>query len=163
MRKKRFICGILAVALVAGGCQKKDRDLTTDLHRAAERGDLQKVQTLIARGAKLNARDRIGRTPLYLAAENGHKDVIEILARCGARIDCADDSGSTPISMAVWQDRRETVECLIRAGATVDLYVAAYLGDTEQVQKLIERGANTRRERPGSWTPLHEAAKSLSE
>ncbi len=43
MRARKFLCGILAVALVAGGCQKKDRDQTTALHRAAQRGSLQKV------------------------------------------------------------------------------------------------------------------------
>ena len=97
-----FLAEILVIALLAGGCREKDRDLTTDLHRAAQQGNLQKVQTLIAHGAYLNARDRTGCTPLFLAAVAGHEEVVEILARCGARIDCPDDSGSTPVMTAAW-------------------------------------------------------------
>jgi hypothetical protein len=37
MRAKAVICGILALALLTGGCKKRYPDLTTDLHRAAEK------------------------------------------------------------------------------------------------------------------------------
>jgi ankyrin repeat protein len=159
MTGSRWFCLIAAALLLAGGCGKKPPKPTTPLHRAAKKGDLAKVQMLIARGADLNARDDRGRTPLYLAAQAGHKDVIEILARCGARVDSADNYGSTPMALGMWQDRREMVECLIRAGATRNLDVAIYLGDIEQVRRLIDRGININGEKPGGWTPLHWAVR----
>ncbi|MBM4026935.1 MAG: hypothetical protein FJ280_16270, partial [Planctomycetes bacterium] len=159
MRAKGFSCGILAVALVAGGCRKKDRDLTTDLHRAADRGDASQVQTLIAHGASVSARDERGRTPLHLAAADGHRDVVEILIRCGARIDCEDECGLTPVASAAQRDRRAVVKCLVQEGAAVGLHLMAYLGDAEGVRRLIQEGANVDAAESGGWTPLHYAAK----
>ena len=64
----RLFCVIVSWAVLAGGCERQDDDLTTDLHRAAGRGDLGAVQALIARGAGVNARDHEDCTPLHMAA-----------------------------------------------------------------------------------------------
>ncbi len=158
MRAKGFLCGILAVALVAGGCQKKDRDLTTDLHRAAEKGDLSQVQMLIARGAHLNARDDKGCTPLHLAAENGHNDVVEVLVRCGAQLDSEDERSRTPAITAMVYNHRAIVEHLLSEGAAETLSIAAYLGDISKVKSLIEGGADVNAGAGTVWTALHYAA-----
>jgi len=55
MRAKGLICGILAVALIAGGCHKKPRrNAAADLDWAAWNGNLAEVQALIARDANVN-------------------------------------------------------------------------------------------------------------
>jgi ankyrin repeat protein len=151
MRAKGFVCGMLVLALVAGGCKKKDRGLTTDLHRVAEAGNLQKVQVLIAKGAAVNARDSQGRTPLHLAAARGHREVAEVLVRCGAHVDSRSVDGATSAELAALADHKEIVECLIGAGATVTLRIAAYLGDAAKVGSLVEEGAaaNAGRQRDG--------------
>ena len=142
MRAKGLICGILAVVIVAGGCKKKYRDPTTDLHRAAGQGNLQQVQTLIAHGSSINAGDAEGRTPLHIAAQGGHKEVAEVLLRCGASIDSLDQRGRTPAMVAMEQNHRPVVEYLVHAGAAVNLHLAAYLGDAARVKGLIAGGAD---------------------
>ena len=133
MRAKAVICGILAVALVAGGCKEKNRSLRTDLHRATEARDLAKVQMLIARGANVNARDDSGQTPLHLAAENGHREVVEVLVRCGAQVNSEDREGQTPAAIAMAGNHRAVVKYLVGAGAIVSLKMAAYLGDVPKI------------------------------
>ncbi len=116
----RLICGILAVVLLTGGGKRQDRDLTTDLHRAAAYGDLQQVQTLLARSARVGARDDRGRTPLHLAAENGHQEVAQILVRCGTFVDALAGNGRTPAELAMGADHVSVVELLRASGAKVN-------------------------------------------
>ena len=159
MRAKAVICGILTLALVTGGCKKRYHSLTTDLHRAAEAGDLAPVQTLIARGANVNARDDGRRTPLHLAARNGHREVVEVLVRCGAQVNSEDKQGQTPATIAMVSNRRSVVEYLIGAGAVATPNMAAYLGDVAKVKSLIEGGADVNAGTGTGWTALHYAAR----
>ena len=50
------------------------------IHDAVNRGDLAAVQSVLDKGANVNAPDSVnGVTPLHHAAWNGHKEVAEIL------------------------------------------------------------------------------------
>jgi ankyrin repeat protein len=121
-------------------------------------GDLGQVQTLIAKGAPVNAKDSSGSTALHEAAEQDRKDVAEVLILCGARVDSADNRGRTPVAIAMGRDCRTLVEYFVQAGAAVNLHLAAYLGDAARVKSLIDSGADvTARDRNG-WTPLCYAA-----
>jgi ankyrin repeat protein len=149
-----------AVVLLLAGCDKNTRhNATTDLHRAAEQGDLQQVQMLIIRGAHVNARDDRRRTPLHLAAENGHKEVAEVLVHCGAQVDSEDELGRTPADIAMARNYRAVVEYLIGEGAIVTLPLATYLGDVAKVKSLIEAGADVNAGVGTAWTALHYAAR----
>ena len=55
------------------------RKLQTALHKAAEAGHLGVVETLIANGAEVNARDSENKTPLIYAQEKKHEFVAEVL------------------------------------------------------------------------------------
>jgi ankyrin repeat protein len=163
MTGHRWFClWIAAALLLAGGCKEKHRSLRTDLHRAAEAGDLARVQTLIARGANVNARDDIGRTPLHWAALRRHKDVAEVLVRCGANVDSLDEAGRTPAMIAMQSRSGSVAQYLVQAGAMVNLHLAVFLGDTARVASLIKSGVDVNAVEDGmygisGWTPLHYA------
>ncbi len=153
MRAQKLICGILAVTLLAGGCQRRPRrEAGTDLYWAAHSGNLAEVQRLIARGANVN------NGALHAAAEGGHKDVAELLIRCGARIDDVDKKGRTPVVAAMQENHRAVVEYLVGEGAAVNLHLAAYLGDVAKIKSLIDAGGNVNAKDSNGWAPLHYAA-----
>jgi ankyrin repeat protein len=154
----RWLCLVAAALLLVGGCDRRPRSLgNTPLHQAARSGNLGEVQTLIARGANLNAGEGNYRTPLHEAAAGGHKEIVEVLVRCGARVDSADYASATPIMAAVEHDHRPVVEYLISAGAAVNLQIAAYLGDVAQTRSLLEDGAPGRAMDREAWMALHYA------
>ncbi|XP_055309228.1 ankyrin repeat domain-containing protein 65-like [Sitodiplosis mosellana] len=72
----------------------------TDLHNAAEKGQLDAVKKLIKEGAKVDPIDAVKRTPLHYAAMNGHIKVVELLIMKGAEVDPIDAVKRTPLHHA---------------------------------------------------------------
>jgi ankyrin repeat protein len=60
-------------------------DVNEDFLKAAERGDLSAVESLIANGADINAKLNNGKTALMLATQNGHEEIKELLIKAGAK------------------------------------------------------------------------------
>lgn len=100
------------------------------LHSAAQKGDILKVNQLIAEGADINAIDRSGMTPLLLAAMWGKGEVANTLIKAGADINAKDKFNATP------------------------LHGAAINGNTEIAVALIKAGADINAKADGDWTPL---------
>jgi ankyrin repeat protein len=63
-----------------------DDVMCAPLHHAAEAGQCEAAEWLLARGADVNAHqeERIGETPLSLAVQNTHPEMVELLLRHGA-------------------------------------------------------------------------------
>jgi uncharacterized protein len=78
-----------------------DRMGRTELHYAANEGELAKVQELFAGGARADLPDDNGWTPLHFAAQARSVPVAEALLAAGALIDARDRDGNTPLSTAV--------------------------------------------------------------
>lgn len=57
----------------------KHADTNTYLLEFAKKGDLQKVQLLLHKGADPNSRDTLGRTGLLIAVLEGHADIVQLL------------------------------------------------------------------------------------
>jgi cytohesin len=112
-------------------------DGATLLHEAAQYGQLEMVDFLLAHGADLQATDAGKATALHFAADadNGQK-VVEDLIRRGADVKARTRGGWTP------------------------LHVAANRGDHEMLEKLIGYGADVNARDGEGATPLHEAASS---
>eukprot|EP00931_Biecheleriopsis_adriatica_P006324 TRINITY_DN107740_c0_g1_i1.p1 TRINITY_DN107740_c0_g1~~TRINITY_DN107740_c0_g1_i1.p1 ORF type:complete len:428 (+),score=66.94 TRINITY_DN107740_c0_g1_i1:106-1284(+) len=64
------------------GLTRKQR--STHLERAAERGDLHRVEALLSAGVDIKAVNEYGQTALFLAAWAGHAEVVELLLGWGA-------------------------------------------------------------------------------
>ncbi len=76
----------------------RDNEGLTSLHRAAGRGDVALIGTLISEGADINALDsKMGVDVLHKAVYSGNPIAIELLLKNGALIDLQSPSnGDTP-------------------------------------------------------------------
>jgi len=103
-----------------------------DFFRAVNVDDARTVSALLARGFDPNSPDENGQVGLFLALRGkSPKVAAALLAQPETRVDVANTAGETPLMMA------------------------ALRGQLDWCQRLLERGAQVRRE---GWTPLHYAA-----
>lgn len=91
------------------------------LHEAAEQGDLPKVQSLLSRGADVNAIDTGLFTPLHIAVTYGHEDMVKVLIEHGANVNACDTGGFTPLHVAAVRGHAKIAEILIQHGAGVNI------------------------------------------
>ena len=122
----------------------------SDVVAAAQAGDLDAVERLVALGLPVDARDAQGCTALLRACGGGHAALADWLLARGADADHAAASGATCLSAAVSMDHAGIARALLAHGAAVDrrlpggvtpLLVAAALGRPDMVALLIEAGA----------------------
>jgi ankyrin repeat protein len=110
---------LFVVLLIAAGCKEKSIESTRLLCQAIEEGNLERVRSLIASGADVNAKDKRGDRPLYLAAKHGQIAVVELLIASGANVNAKSRSDGTPLSMAVSYGHINIAKLLIAKGANV--------------------------------------------
>jgi uncharacterized protein len=143
--------------LLAGGADPNGMrgDGITALHLAAEAGHLEIAKLLVAGGAAVGAKTRIGAyTPLHLAAESGHAPLVEALLDAGADPKATTSgSGVTALHLAAKAPGGEgAVRALIARGAPVNareassgqtaLMFAAGYGRAAAVRELLAHGAD---------------------
>ena len=89
------------------------------LHRAAQAGDLARVNDLIERKYPVNRFDDLGMTPLHYAVQDNRLEVVKRLIEAGANVNAHDDRriGNTPLSEHVRECSYEMAKVLIDAGA----------------------------------------------
>lgn len=73
MRPVELLCLFLAFGLLAFGCRKEPPTLPEAMHRAAEAGDTQRLQSLISGGSDVDAMDTNKWTPLHWAVFRGRR------------------------------------------------------------------------------------------
>ena len=89
------------------------------LHYAAEGGYKEIVELLLAKGADVNQRDKIGRTPTYWAMRYGRKEVTAILRKHGGKTEI-ELAPKTSIWNAVAANNIEFVKELLISGEDVN-------------------------------------------
>jgi len=92
----------------------------TPLHHAAYYGKLQAVQTLLALGADLNARNiHRGETPLFSAIRGRQTAVVRYLLQRGARVDLVNAEGLSPVHVVACcaMGATDILDLLVQAGA----------------------------------------------
>ncbi|CAK4146458.1 unnamed protein product [Aphanomyces euteiches] len=72
---------------VAAASGDLSAECMTPLHVSSDKGHLQVVTELIARGAVVHINDQFYCTPLHFAAQGGHADVAKELLAHGAAVD----------------------------------------------------------------------------
>lgn len=135
------------------------------LHLAAEAGQLECVELLMARGLDVNQRDRLDHaTPLHWAAQGGHIDVVDRLLEAGADIDGSGDAHEAGVigwATSFHNVRQEVAERLLQRGAKPTIYSAIALGRADLLAKLIADDPQIVAQRMSKFehrrTPLHFA------
>jgi ankyrin repeat protein len=148
MRKYLWVTAVIMLPLISA-CG------TAKFFAAAESGNVQEVDRLLAAGADVNARDSQGETPLFYASFSGSKEVAELLLAHGADINAPDREGLTPLHAAAYQGRREVVGLLIRKGANVN---ARSKDGSTPLHKAMEWFAGARRGHQALTSPADIAA-----
>lgn len=90
------------------------------LHEAAQDNNVAEVRRLIARGAKVNDKNKDGLTALHWAAYNGHSILAELLIDKGAKLNLKDKYGYAPLHWAAIRGSKAVAELLIRKGSNVN-------------------------------------------
>ncbi|MFL6228080.1 MAG: ankyrin repeat domain-containing protein [Pyrinomonadaceae bacterium] len=166
MRRRLIIFAAALVAFALGvavvSYLKREHPASTPLARAAQSGDASSVETLIARGADVNARDAEGPTPLAYAARSGDTAAIGALLDARADVNARDCSqGWTPLLHALHKYQHDAARLLVERGADVNaragdcaaqktedgvapLMFAAKYDDAEMVKFLLAHGADAR-------------------
>lgn len=140
----------------------------TPLMKAAYSGNAKRIHSLLARGERIDMKDRYGRTALQYAVLGGHYDAFETLFRAGANIHVQNSFKSSTVHLAATWNRAQMVKLMVTAGrldinATSKftgytmLHSAAVNCNLDLVQFLIQHGADVNKKGISEKTALKEA------
>ena len=144
--------------------------MSAEIHQAAKNGSLKDVKALVAKGEKVDVKDKREMTPLYYAAVEGHKDVCEYLISQGADVNAGSESGFFPLGGIISTRTERGIEIfklLVDHGADYNLnfggypllHQAVYSCKNESVRNiaefLISKGVDINARGYQDKTPLH--------
>jgi ankyrin repeat protein len=139
-----------------------------EIHDAAAKGDLARVQALVKEDPKwVLDENKSGSTALDVAVLAGHKDIVEFLLANNAKVDAKDGSGRTPLHSAAEKGYKEIAELLLANHANVNakdrygsapLHYAAFYKQKAVAEVLIANHAQVNARANNGATPLHLAA-----
>ncbi|HEY9837314.1 MAG TPA: ankyrin repeat domain-containing protein, partial [Vampirovibrionales bacterium] len=91
------------------------------LIQAARIGNIHQVITLLAEGARVNAKDGEGTSPLMFASQKGYTEIARHLLEAGADANLAREKyGITPLMFAAANHQIDVVRLLLSFGAQVN-------------------------------------------
>ena len=148
-----FAVSILLAGCVggSGGFVVVEEFSECPLCKAAEEGDSDRVDILLAAGVNPNAVDKKGSTALMYAAGKGHAEIAKSLLDAGANPNVVDDDGWTALIAATFEGHYEVVKILLDGEANPNvagkddwtaLIQAAINGNTEISKIMLSAGAN---------------------
>lgn len=168
----RFLCLVASLAF-SGASQAQTAPSAaeianyTGMHLAAHEGHVDEIKRLIASGADLNARDRVGRTPAHIAAFASNDDAVSALAKGGADMNALENGAYDVLTIAAVANDPALVSLAMALGNDADLITsvydgtaliaAAHLGHHEVVALLVAGGAPLDHVNNLGWTALMEA------
>jgi len=120
-------------------------------NKPIEKGDISRIEKLIAKGKDINAQDENGRTPLMFATLVGRSRIVEQLIDAGADLTYKNKEGSTALIVAASKGHAEVLQVLIKAGASLNaqnnigrtaLISAVIYEEKKAAKVLIHNGAD---------------------
>ncbi|CAI8046099.1 Ankyrin repeat domain-containing protein 29, partial [Geodia barretti] len=109
------------IAVYSGSLSALPFEGRTELHDAAERGDVEVVERLLSTSVNINSRtEEEGDTALLLASLRGDVEVVRLLLKAGAVVFIPDKDGLSPLYVASQEGYSEVVDVLVKAGADVN-------------------------------------------
>jgi ankyrin repeat protein len=149
----RYGIALLCVCALLPGCRHGDPDVDDPLldpwFFAADMGDVPKLQSLLASGKNIEAKDKQGRTALIYAVNGRRPAAAKFLVDHGADVNAKTNDGYTVFMNMVTYGDHGLAKLLIDHGANINavasdgtsvLMVAAR--DVEIAQDLIDRGVD---------------------
>jgi ankyrin repeat protein len=155
--------------LLTGNLVKaRDASGQTLLHRAAMANSKDLAWLLIAKGARVNARDSQGNTPLFHAVTSApDREIAMLLISSGVDVNAAMVGGYTALLFAAARGDKDLAASLVSHGANVNakndqgitaLHMAADQGRRDLAELLLGAGANVNAKDNEGKTPLQYAA-----
>lgn len=119
--KLKIVC--LTVLMMSGALQAMDSNVNQNLQLigAAEQGNMQQIEELLAQDADVDAQDEHGYTALIWAAINGHREICELLIAHQIDINTQGKDGWTALMYAARDGRLQIVQLLLERGASVTI------------------------------------------
>ena len=165
----RGMAGLLTDLLTETGGDVTLADGTgnTPLHHAAAHGHAAVMETLLSRGAQLNAKNHNGHTPLHEAVGRQSPEAVAFLLARQAAVNEGDTFSRTPLHLAAKAGSKPIVEQLFASGADVNavdhfgstpLHEAALRGQLRVAAVLLQYGADSERKDQLGRTPAQAAA-----
>jgi hypothetical protein len=112
---RTIIAGMFLLAFLSLAAAQ---NLNEDLLTATRKGDLEKVKTLLAQGADVNAKSPYGATPLFFACDRSNVEMVKLLLEKGADPNVKDTFyGASPLNWALGKGSPEIIKMLIEHGA----------------------------------------------
>jgi len=140
--------------------------METDLQIAAAANDAGRVKSLIASGARIEARDRAQRTPLLIATRADALDAARVLIAAGADVNAKDNIRDTPFLYAGAEGRLAILRLILATGKAnlkdtnryggTALIPAAHHGHPETVRELLQTPIAIDHVNRLGWTALLE-------
>jgi cytohesin len=165
MRSLESVLSIVVclAASVAGAADKPGEELI----KAAKKGDVARLRSLLQQGVPVNSQDGDGKTPLWEAARHDKAASVAALIEAKADLNVPSKDGDTPLLVAAGRDDAKVLMMLLAAGADTGvrnrrgvtvLMAAAGSGHTEVIGKLLQSGAKVSDEDDDGDSALHYAA-----
>ena len=126
------------------------------LHKAVEKSDLKKAETVLSKKTDINAKDFSGNTALYLAVEKGNLPMTKLLLSKGADVNIQYEGNYTVLMIALYNrkknenDNKELIAEILKYKPNLEvknkngenaLFVSLYQ-NSESMNMLLEAGAN---------------------
>ena len=153
-----------------------NRDGLTPLMKAIEANKYNIIEYLISKGANVNQNNDDGYSALHFACMKGDKIAVNILLAHGADIEAQSKTGINPLFISLLTDYTDIFDLLLEKGADINarlmikdsygypgstiLHQIVKLGEPDEIDFLLSKGANLESRNSRGYTPLGQAAGS---